>query len=196
MGPRTLPNMHAQLFAKMDPTAEAYGYKSTLIMGWCPLPFWAPRSLPTHVQAGKFSLTSGVGALSLHFSRAQLLPLALSLECLGENKASILLHLTNPSCPAQGPIYLLPQFEYQCKCAWWALLAGRREGSAELYWMHPWQHQMGIWTGPGNWRLVAHVTWSRGNVLPTAELSAKCPGLIHMLWASLHLRRKLLVADL
>ena len=36
-----------------------------------------------------------------HFSRAQLLSLALSLECLGENKAWILLHLTNTSCPAQ-----------------------------------------------------------------------------------------------
>ena len=30
-------------------------------------------------------------------------------ECLGENKTSILLHLTNTSSPAQGPIYLLPQ---------------------------------------------------------------------------------------
>ena len=34
---------------------------------------------------------------------------ATSLECVGENKASVLLHLTNTSCPAQGPIYLLPQ---------------------------------------------------------------------------------------
>ena len=34
------------------------------------------------------------------FSRAQLLSLALSLECL-ENRAWILLHLTNTSCPAQ-----------------------------------------------------------------------------------------------
>ena len=28
-----------------------------------------------------------------------------------ENKASILLHSTNTSCPAQGPIYLLPQMQ-------------------------------------------------------------------------------------
>ena len=34
------------------------------------------------------------------------LQLVLSLECLSENKASILFHLTNTSCPAQGPIYL------------------------------------------------------------------------------------------
>ena len=61
------------------------------------------------MQTWKFSVTSGVGTLSLSFSRAQLLPLALSLECLGENKVSRLLHLTNTRCLAQGPIYLLPQ---------------------------------------------------------------------------------------
>ena len=82
----------------------------TPIMGWCPLHFWYPRSLPVHVQMGKFSLTSGVAILSLYFNKVQLLPLALSLECLGENKASILLHLTNTSCPAQGHIYFLPQY--------------------------------------------------------------------------------------
>ena len=109
--PRTLPNIHVQLFAKMDPTAEAYGCMSTLIMGWRPIPFCSPRSLPVRVQTGKFSLTSGVVILSLYSSRAQLLPLPLSLECLGENKASILLHLTNTRCPAQGPIYLLPHRE-------------------------------------------------------------------------------------
>ena len=35
---RTLPNMRAQLFAKMDPTAKDCGCMSTL-MGWCALPF-------------------------------------------------------------------------------------------------------------------------------------------------------------
>ena len=82
----------------------------TPIMGWCPLHFWHSRSLPAHVQMGKFSLTSGVVILSLYFNKVQLLPLALSLECLGENKASLLLHLTNTSCPAQGHIYFLPQY--------------------------------------------------------------------------------------
>ena len=81
------------------------------ITGWRPLPFWPSRSLPAHVQTGKFSLTSGVVILSLYFSRAQLLPLALSLEHLGENKASIWLHLTDTSCLAQGPFYLLPQYD-------------------------------------------------------------------------------------
>ena len=32
-GPWTLPKMRAQLFARMDPAAEARGYISTLIMG-------------------------------------------------------------------------------------------------------------------------------------------------------------------
>ena len=44
-GPWTLPKMRVQLFAKMDPTAEAYECMSTFIMGWGPLPFQPPRSL-------------------------------------------------------------------------------------------------------------------------------------------------------
>ena len=134
-GPRTLSNMCAQLFAQMDPTAEAYGL-FTLIMGWCPLPFCPPRSLPARVQTGEFSLTSGVAFLSLYFSRAQLPPLALSLECLGENKASILLCLTNTSWPAQGPIYLIPHDHRQpgfkvCDLSPEDTQLGRREGGLE-----------------------------------------------------------------
>ena len=104
-GPWTLPKMHARLFSKMDPTPEACGCMSTLIMGWggSPFLFWPSRRLLAHAQTGKSSLTSGVGTLSLCFSRAQLLPLALSLECLGEKKAWILFHLTNTRCPAQRP---------------------------------------------------------------------------------------------
>ena len=90
---------------------------SMLIMEGAP-PFLTPREsscsfllpsvLPGHytharVQTGKVFLTSGAGTLSLYFSRALLSQLVLSLECLGENKASVLLHLTNTSCPAQGP---------------------------------------------------------------------------------------------
>ena len=106
-----LPKMHAQLFSKVDPTAETCGCMSTLLTGWGPLPFWPTRRLPVHMQTEKSSLTSGVGTLSLYFSRTQLFPLALSLECLGENKACILLRLTKTRCLAQGPIYLLPHSE-------------------------------------------------------------------------------------
>jgi len=106
-GPRTLPNMRGQLFffTKMNSTSEVYGYMSKLIMGWHPFFFDSPRRLPVQGQKGKFSLTSGVVIFILLFSRAQLLPLALTLGCLDENKASVLLHLTNTSCPTQRPIY-------------------------------------------------------------------------------------------
>ena len=39
----------------------------------------------------------------LCFSRAQLLPLPCPWECLGENKSSVLLHVTNTRHPAQRP---------------------------------------------------------------------------------------------
>ena len=55
------------------------------------------------MQTGRLSLTSGGGTLSFCSSRAQLLPLALSLEYLSENKAWILFHLTNTRYPAQKP---------------------------------------------------------------------------------------------
>ena len=66
------------------------GTSPHLLCAGSPLHFWLPRSLPVHVQTGKSSLTSGMGTLSLCFSRAQLLPLALSLESLCENKVKSL----------------------------------------------------------------------------------------------------------
>ena len=83
---------------------QAYRCMSSLVMEWGRLPFQPPRSLPAHVQTGKSFLTSRAGTLSLWFSRAQLLPLALSLELLGKNKSSVLLHLTNTRCLAQRHI--------------------------------------------------------------------------------------------
>ena len=88
-------------------------------------PFPPPRSLPVPVQTEKSALTSGTGT-SLHFSRAQFLPLALSLERLGENKARILFHLMNTRCPAQGTIYLLPRCQPgrkgSCRGTWGGLV--------------------------------------------------------------------------
>ena len=69
--PSTLPMIYAQLFAKMDPAAEAYGCMSTLIMGWYPCPFDPLTSLPVHREV---FLTSRVVILSLYFSKSQLLP--------------------------------------------------------------------------------------------------------------------------
>ena len=71
-----------------------------------PPPFLTLKEPSCTCAEVKSSLNSGVGPLSLYFSRAQLQPLALSSECLGENKASVLFHLMNSSCPAQKPIYL------------------------------------------------------------------------------------------
>ena len=100
---RPSPKMHVQLFAKMDSTAEACGDTSTLVIRWGALPFPPPRSLPARMQTGKVSLISIVGTLSLYFSRIQLLLLALSLECLGENKALVLLYLTNLAVQPRDP---------------------------------------------------------------------------------------------
>ena len=105
--PRTLPNRRAPLCAKMDSSAEAGGRVSTLSMGWVPLPFDLKGAFLHMCRKGGF-LDLRSGHLSLYSSRAQLLPITSSLECLGENKASVLLCLANTSCPAQGPIHLLP----------------------------------------------------------------------------------------
>ena len=48
----------------------------------------------------------------LYSSRAQLLPLALSLECLGENKGR-LTPLDKYQLSSPGPIHLLPQLKQQ-----------------------------------------------------------------------------------
>ena len=103
-----LTKMCTQLFAMMNPNAEACGYMSTVIMGCCPFPFWTTRNLPHMCRWGSLPWPQEWEPY-LCFNRAQLLPLALSLECLVENRASILAHLTNTSCPFQGPIYPLLQ---------------------------------------------------------------------------------------
>ena len=103
-GPWTLPKMCVQLNEShlRGLWVRIYTYR-----GVGSPPFWLSRSFPTHVQTGKSSLTSGEATLSLCFSTAQLLPLALSLECLGENKGSVLFFLRNTRCSAQRPHCLL-----------------------------------------------------------------------------------------
>jgi len=98
--------MCVQLFAKADPIAEAGGFMSALLWGGALSLFDSPKSLPSHVQTQKFSLTSGVVTLSLYFSRAQFLPLALSLEH-GWEQSFKCTPIDDTVCPAQGPIYLL-----------------------------------------------------------------------------------------
>ena len=83
---------------------------STLTMGG------PPTSLPAHVHTGRLSLTSGVGTLSLCSSRAQLLPLALSLEYLGENKSLDFIPLDKCQVSSPEAHCLLPHYYGGHKC--------------------------------------------------------------------------------
>ena len=91
-GPGSFPKMHVQLFPKIDLTHwrglwvhvhTYYGMVPPSLLGtqvvW--LCMCRQGSLPQSHEWAPY----------LCFSRAQLLPLALSLKCLGENKAWILL---------------------------------------------------------------------------------------------------------
>lgn len=72
--PRTLSKMGAQLFVKGQiPSCRTVG-ACLLIMGVGAPPWWASRSLPVHVQTGKFSLTSKWSSYLFTSARAQLLP--------------------------------------------------------------------------------------------------------------------------
>ena len=83
--------------------------------GMGPPPFSAIKEEASCPCTEKSSLTSGVGFLSLYSRRLQLLPLDLSLECVSENTASVLLHLTNTSSLTQRPIKVLSH-PYQTLC--------------------------------------------------------------------------------
>ena len=76
--------------------------------GVVPPPFLTPKEVSCAcVDRGVF-LDLRSGHLISLLQKSSALPLALSLERLGENKALVLLPVTNTSCPAQGPIYLPP----------------------------------------------------------------------------------------
>ena len=76
--------------------------------GGAPPLFRPPRSLPAQVQTGMFSLVM----LHLYFSRAQLLPLALSLECLVRTELQFYSTWQTLAVQPREPIYLLPQKEH------------------------------------------------------------------------------------
>ena len=102
---RAFSNMCAHVLAKMDRSMGAHGRLSTQIMGWWPLCFWLPRSLPGHVHLGRFpwpqkwQMWSSYIFIPAEFS-------SLFLECQGK-QSSNLLCLTNSSSSAQGTIYFL-----------------------------------------------------------------------------------------
>ena len=87
IGPWILPKMNEQIFAKVDPAAEASGCMSTLIMGWSPSLFdlqeaflcmCRQRSLPWPQKWTSYLFV--LAELSFYH-------LTLSLENLGKNKA-------------------------------------------------------------------------------------------------------------
>ena len=84
--PRTLPNMHVQISAKMDSSTEACGRFDSIYYGATPPPSLTPEEPSCTCAVREIFLTSGVVILSLYCSRAQLLPLTFSLECLGKTK--------------------------------------------------------------------------------------------------------------
>ena len=100
---RILLHFQTYLFTKMDSSAEAYGGLDITYYGALPPPFWPPRGLPAHVKSGTSSLAFQMVILSLYFSRAQLLPLALSLECLGRTKLQFYCTWQTPAVQPRGP---------------------------------------------------------------------------------------------
>lgn len=106
--------MRTHLFGKMDSSAEACGKFDITYSGEVLPPFLTPEE-PT-CTAGEVFLTSGVThvvILSLHSGRAQLLPLTLSLECLGKTKLQFTpLDQLQLHCPG---VYLSPNSSLHLK---------------------------------------------------------------------------------
>ena len=102
---RALSNMCAQILAKMDHSMGAHGRLSTQIVGWWPLCFWLPRSLPGHVHLGRFPWPQEWQMWSFYiFIPAEFSSFVLGLS--GKTKFHLFC-LTNSSWSAQGPIYFL-----------------------------------------------------------------------------------------
>ena len=104
-------------------------------------PFLIPKKPSCAYADREYSLNSGVGILSPCFSRAQLLPPALSLQCLGENKAWLLLHLTNQVFSPEVHFYLSSNILDFC-CCWeiWLQFKKKKKRNNESlpynYWVH------------------------------------------------------------
>lgn len=102
---RALSNMCAQILAQMDHSMGAHGRLSTQIVGWWPLCFWLPRSLPGHVHLGRVPWPQEWQMWSSYiFIPAEFSAFVLGLS--GKTKFHLFC-LTNSSCSAQGPIYFL-----------------------------------------------------------------------------------------
>ena len=91
---------------RWTPLQRPVGSCPHLLWGGAPSVFDPPEGFLRMCRQGSLPWPLRVDILSLYLNWAQLLHL--SLDFLGENKVSILLHLTNTGCLAQRPIWLLP----------------------------------------------------------------------------------------
>ena len=158
-------------------------------MGWRTLPFWPPQSLPAHVQRGKFSLTSGVDTLSLHFSRAQLLPLALSLVS-GREQSFSFTPLDKYQLPGPGA-HLFPTSTWPwtsplfCFSSFLVPVTGKHLPSEAIRRCN-WQYILQVSYEPEN---VMH-TWDLshcilGWALGTLTAYGRCSKVIYLNWGTI-----------
>ena len=93
-----LPSLWAQLFLRRTRMQWPVRGRSTFVMGCCPPTIWTSNEPSYAYIVREVSLTLGVTHLSL--LRQKSAPaISFVLGVSRENKASILFHLTNTSCP-------------------------------------------------------------------------------------------------
>ena len=88
------------------------GGMSTLIMGWCPLPFLTPKEPSCACADREVFLDLRSGHLISFLQQSSASATSFVLGVSGWKQTSVLLHLTNTSCLAQGHSSLLPQTFY------------------------------------------------------------------------------------
>jgi len=117
-GPWILLKRSAHFFSKMDPTTEVYGCMPTYYRVG-PLPFSTPKNFLHMCRQGGLPWPQEWAPTCLLALAGLFLPLALSLEYRGENKGSILLHLTTPGVWPRGPLSPTSQIYPDVDCSGW-----------------------------------------------------------------------------
>ena len=114
-GPKTLAKMPVQLFAKMDSTTEAYGYT---YYGVGPLPFSIPQKPSCTFADREVFLDLRNRYLISLLSQSSAFATSFLLGISGWEQSFSFTLLDKSSCPAQGPICLLPQFCWAGRGCW------------------------------------------------------------------------------
>ena len=117
-GPWILLKRSAHFFSKMDPTTEVYGCMPTYYRVG-PLPFSTPKNFLHMCRQGGLPWPQEWAPTCLLALAGLFLPLALSFEYRGENKGSILLHLTTPGVWPRGPLSPTSQIYPDVDCSGW-----------------------------------------------------------------------------